>query len=37
MLDAADVAKIGGAKEELHSLLSKPQLAGIPVPYLCLY
>jgi ADP-ribosylation factor-like protein 8 len=31
MLDAADTAKIGAAKEELHTLLDKPQLGGIPV------
>eukprot|EP00048_Salpingoeca_helianthica_P022446 m.18315 g.18315 ORF g.18315 m.18315 type:complete len:186 (-) comp7331_c0_seq1:38-595(-) len=31
MLDAADTAKIGAAKEELHTLLDKPQLGGIPL------
>ena len=31
MIDAADHEKIEPAKNELHSLLDKPQLAGIPV------
>ena len=31
MVDAADHEKLDGAKNELHSLLDKPQLAGIPV------
>lgn len=31
MLDAADLAKMDAAKEELLNLLSKPHLAGIPV------
>ena len=31
MLDSADVAKMGAAKEELHNLMAKPQLSGIPV------
>jgi ADP-ribosylation factor-like protein 8 len=31
MVDAADHEKIEASKNELHSLLSKPQLAGIPV------
>eukprot|EP00049_Salpingoeca_infusionum_P005702 m.95544 g.95544 ORF g.95544 m.95544 type:complete len:185 (-) comp13059_c0_seq1:300-854(-) len=31
MVDAADEAKLEGAKQELHNLLEKPQLAGIPV------
>ena len=30
-MDAADHEKLDGAKNELHSLLDKPQLAGIPV------
>lgn len=38
MVDAADHEKLDGAKNELHSLLDKPQLSGIPVsrhPELC--
>ena len=31
MVDAADHEKLEAAKNELHSLLEKPQLAGIPV------
>ena len=31
MLDAADAPKMEASKEELHALMSKPQLAGIPV------
>ncbi len=31
MVDAADHEKLDGAKNELHSLLDKPQLSGIPV------
>jgi ADP-ribosylation factor-like protein 8 len=31
VMDAADHAKIAQAKQELHSLLEKPQLANIPV------
>ena len=31
MVDAADHEKLDAAKNELHSLLDKPQLAGIPV------
>lgn len=31
MIDAADQSKIEGSRNELHSLLSKPQLEGIPV------
>ena len=31
MVDASDHEKIDAAKNELHSLLDKPQLAGIPV------
>jgi hypothetical protein len=34
MVDAADHEKLDGAKNELHSLLDKPQLAGIPVSWL---
>lgn len=35
MVDAADHEKLDGAKNELHSLLDKPQLAGIPVSGTC--
>lgn len=31
MVDAADGDKIEASRNELHSLLEKPQLAGIPV------
>lgn len=31
MVDAADSEKIEASRDELHSLLDKPQLAGIPV------
>ena len=31
MVDAADHEKIEASKTELHSLLDKPQLTGIPV------
>lgn len=31
MVDAADREKIEPARNELHTLLDKPQLAGIPV------
>ncbi|KPM09178.1 ADP-ribosylation factor-like protein 8B-A-like protein [Sarcoptes scabiei] len=31
MVDAADHSKIEASKTELHALLSKPQLEGIPV------
>ena len=31
MVDAADHEKLEASKTELHSLLEKPQLAGIPV------
>ena len=31
MVDAADHDKLEQTKNELHSLLEKPQLAGIPV------
>lgn len=30
-MDAADHEKLDASKNELHSLLDKPQLAGIPV------
>ena len=30
-MDAADHEKLEAAKNELHNLLEKPQLAGIPV------
>ena len=31
MVDAADMEKIEASRNELHNLLEKPQLAGIPV------
>lgn len=31
MVDAADTEKIEASRNELHSLLEKQQLAGIPV------
>lgn len=31
MVDAADLEKIEASRNELHNLLDKPQLAGIPV------
>lgn len=31
MVDAADHDKIEASRHELHQLLDKPQLAGIPV------
>lgn len=31
MVDAADLDKMEASKNELHSLLDKPQLVGIPV------
>lgn len=31
MVDAADPEKIEASRNELHSLLDKPQLQGIPV------
>lgn len=31
MVDAADHEKVEAARNELHNLLEKPQLAGIPV------
>ncbi len=31
MVDAADQEKIEASRNELHNLLDKPQLAGIPV------
>jgi ADP-ribosylation factor-like protein 8 len=31
MVDAADSEKIEASRNELHNLLDKPQLAGIPV------
>lgn len=31
MVDAADEAKFAEAKEELHQLMAKPQLANIPL------
>jgi len=31
IIDSADVSKFPAAKSELHALLEKPQLVGIPV------
>lgn len=31
MVDAADLDKMEASRNELHSLLDKPQLSGIPV------
>lgn len=31
MVDAADQEKVEASRNELHNLLEKPQLAGIPV------
>ena len=31
MVDASDMEKIEASRNELHNLLEKPQLAGIPV------
>lgn len=31
MVDAADLEKIEASRNELHNLLDKPQLQGIPV------
>ncbi len=31
MVDSADHEKLDASKNELHSLIDKPQLAGIPV------
>ena len=36
MVDAADHEKLDASKNELHSLLEKPQLAGIPVSSNCI-
>ena len=36
MVDAADHEKLDASKNELHSLLDKPQLAGIPVRHSCI-
>ncbi|XP_074706649.1 ADP-ribosylation factor-like protein 8A isoform X2 [Strix aluco] len=35
MVDAADQEKIEASKNELHNLLDKPQLQGIPIPNVC--
>lgn len=34
MIDAADAEQLDEAKSELHSLVTKPQLSGIPVSFL---
>lgn len=31
MVDAADTDKLEASRNELHNLIDKPQLAGIPV------
>ena len=31
MVDAADIEKVEASRNELHNLLDKPQLQGIPV------
>ena len=31
MVDSADLEKVEASRNELHSLLEKPQLQGIPV------
>ena len=31
MVDAADMDKLEASRNELHNLLDKPQLAGLPV------
>ena len=31
MVDAADIGKLEGSRNELHNLIDKPQLMGIPV------
>lgn len=31
MVDAADLDKLEGSRNELHNLIDKPQLLGIPV------
>ena len=36
MIDAADREKIEASRNELHNLLDKPQLQGIPVSTACL-
>lgn len=36
MVDAADREKIEASRNELHNLLDKPQLQGIPVSIYCL-
>ena len=36
-MDAADHEKLDASKNELHSLLEKPQLAGIPVSIISLH
>ena len=35
MVDAADHEKLEASRNELHGLLEKPQLAGIPVSFKC--
>lgn len=35
MVDAADREKVEASRNELHNLLDKPQLQGIPVSHTC--
>lgn len=35
MVDAADLEKVEASRNELHNLLEKPQLQGIPVSACC--
>lgn len=37
MVDAADREKIEASRNELHNLLDKPQLQGIPVSNIALH
>lgn len=37
MVDAADKEKIEASRNELHNLLDKPQLQGIPVRVFCFF
>lgn len=36
MVDSADLEKVEASRNELHNLLEKPQLQGIPVSSHCL-
>ena len=37
MVDSADLEKVEASRNELHNLLEKPQLQGIPVSRICFY